>query len=72
MATDTLVSVCTQGDVTQLQQLLSSNPSALEHTTQGGVTLLMHTIIGAGKIKLLLYQANLTQLYGYCVEMVFD
>ena len=50
-----LVQACTSGDVQALYEILSQQQSQEELalmvnlTTEGGVTLLMHTIIGAGR-----------------------
>ena len=45
-----LVTACTQGDVSGLQTILSAYPDLdINYTIEGGVTLLMHTIIGAGE-----------------------
>ena len=46
-----LVSACSSGDVQTLYQLLSQQAdltNLINLTSDGGVTLLMHTIIGAG------------------------
>ena len=44
-----LVHCCTVGDHQTLRQVRTEYPEAdLNMTTEGGVTLLMHTIIGAG------------------------
>ena len=46
---EALVSSCNHGDVATLQQLLSTYPDLdINYATEGGVTLLMHAIIGAG------------------------
>ena len=50
-----LVNVCSAGDVQTLYQLLSqqTDPASLVNlTSEGGVTLLMHTISGAGKVSI--------------------
>ena len=47
-----LVVACKVGDVQTLYDLLSQQPSVVNLTSEGEVTLLMHTIIGAGKIQL--------------------
>ena len=45
-----LVDVCNSGDARGLVALLDQNPGIdLNFTTEGGVTLLMHAIIGAGR-----------------------
>ena len=45
-----LVRCCTVGDPNTLRQVRAEYPEAdFNMTTEGGVTLLMHTIIGAGK-----------------------
>jgi hypothetical protein len=44
-----LVHCCTMGDPDTLRQVRTEYPEAdFNITTEGGVTLLMHTIIGAG------------------------
>ena len=44
-----MVHCCTMGDPHTLQQVLSEYPEVdVNMTTEGGVTLLMHTVIGAG------------------------
>lgn len=46
---DALVTSCNHGDVATLQQLLATYPDLdINYATEGGVTLLMHAIIGAG------------------------
>ena len=45
-----VVEACHSGDVGTLQTLLTQHPELdINLTTEGGVTLLMHTIIGAGE-----------------------
>ena len=45
-----VVEACHCGDVGTLQTLLTQHPELdINLTTEGGVTLLMHTIIGAGE-----------------------
>ena len=52
---EALVESCRSGDVQSLQALLTQYPGIdVNFTTEGGVTLLMHTIIGAGESKSLL------------------
>ena len=43
-----VVNVCSSGDVQTLYELLSQHPGLVNLASDGGVTLLMHTIIGAG------------------------
>ncbi len=46
-----MVNACSSGDVQTLYQLLSQHPdptSLINLASDGGVTLLMHAIIGAG------------------------
>ena len=48
-AEERLVLACQAGDARAMQQLLTANLGLdVAMTTEGGVTLLMHTIIGAG------------------------
>ncbi len=48
-----LVVACSQGDHVSLQSILNSYSDVdLNATTDGGVTLLMHAIIGAGNYTL--------------------
>lgn len=45
-----VVEACHSGNVGTLQALLTQHPELdINLTTEGGVTLLMHTIIGAGE-----------------------
>ncbi len=51
MSSQQLVEVCHTGDAQSLAALLTQNPGELDVnlSSEGGVTLLMHTIIGAGE-----------------------
>ena len=45
-----LVQCCSLGDPQTLQQVINEYPDIdYNMTTEGGVTLLMHTVIGAGE-----------------------
>ena len=46
--TEQLLTACQRGDAHALQSLLSVADLDLSMTTEDGVTLIMHTVIGAG------------------------
>ncbi len=50
-----LVNACSLGDVQTLYELLSQHAGLVNLASEGGVTLLMHTIIGAGNRAKLKY-----------------
>ena len=53
MSSQQLVEVCRTGDTQSLQILMTQHPGQLDVNlaSEGGVTLLMHAIIGAGGKK---------------------
>ena len=52
-----LVQCCSLGDPQTLQQVVNEYPNAdFNMTTEGGVTLLMHAVIGAGQLLQLVLQ----------------